>query len=81
MRDGCTEPRSAMTASRRSPGRGGSRINLSVRAPCFAQIVQHCHTGTNSLCKVARAAFFQEFANENGNKPFELEAIQTKIGE
>ncbi len=30
---------------------------------------------------LARAAFFQEFANENGNKPYELEAIQAKISE
>lgn len=36
---------------------------------------------TNSLPKVARAAFFQEFANENGNKPYELDAIQAKISE
>lgn len=44
------------------------------------------HSRIESACEVltievSRAAFFQQFVQENGDKPLGLEAIQAKINE
>lgn len=65
-----------MTASRNLLRRGARRTSRSVCALFLAHFLTFPLTE-----EVARAAFFQEAVQQNGNKALDLEAIQAKIRE